>query len=64
VLAPQYARGTRAAILAERHSPADAARAMAIPPLRIVHPPAANSLSPTLTVMAMDTRLPSWSPPG
>lgn len=57
VLAPQYARGTRAAILAERHKPyADAARAMAIPPLRIVLVHLLpNSLGPTLTVMAMDT---------
>jgi peptide/nickel transport system permease protein len=57
VLAPQYARGTRAAILAERHKPyADAARAMAISPARIVliHL-LPNSLGPTFTVMAMDT---------
>jgi peptide/nickel transport system permease protein len=57
VLAPQYARGTRAAILAERHKPyADAAHAMAIPPWRIVLVHLLpNSLSPTATVMAMDT---------
>src|SRR5206468_3737597 len=57
VLTPQYAQGTRAAILAERSKPyADAARAMAIPPIRIVllHL-LPNSLGPTVTQMAMDT---------
>jgi dipeptide transport system permease protein len=56
VLAPQYAQGTRAAILAERHKPyADAARAMAIPPARIVFVHLLpNSLGPTVTQMAMD----------
>jgi peptide/nickel transport system permease protein len=57
VLMPQYARGTRAAILSERHKPyADAARAMAIPPGRVVLVHLLpNCLGPTLTVMAMDT---------
>jgi ABC-type dipeptide/oligopeptide/nickel transport system permease subunit len=56
VLLPLHARGTRAAILAERSKPyADAARAMAIPPTRIlfVHL-LPNSLRPTLTQMAID----------
>jgi len=57
VLVPQYARGTRAAILSEKSKPyADAARAMAIPPARIVLVHLLpNSLGPTFTVMAMDT---------
>lgn len=57
VLVPQYARGTRAAILSERSKPyAEAARAMALPPWRIVliHL-LPNSLGPTLTVMSMET---------
>lgn len=56
VLIPQYARGTRAALLAERSKPyAEAARAMALPPSRVVliHL-LPNSLGPTLTQIAMD----------
>lgn len=56
VLLPLHARGTRAAILSEKAKPyADAARAMAIPPGRIlfVHL-LPNSLRPTLTQMAID----------
>jgi dipeptide transport system permease protein len=56
VLLPLHARGTRAAILAERAKPyADAAHAMAIPPARIVLVHLLpNSLRPTLTQMAID----------
>lgn len=56
VLIPQYARGTRAALLAERSKPyAEAARAMALPPSRVVLVHLLpNSLGPTLTQIAMD----------
>ena len=56
VLIPLYARGSRAAILAERAKPyAEAARAMAIPPVRIVLVHLLpNSLGPTLTQATMD----------
>jgi ABC-type dipeptide/oligopeptide/nickel transport system permease subunit len=56
VLLPLHARGTRAALLAERAKPyADAARAMAIPPVRIVLVHLLpNSLRPTITQMAID----------
>ncbi len=56
VLLPLHARGTRAAILAERAKPyADAARAMAIPPVRIVLVHLLpNSLRPTITQAAID----------
>jgi len=56
VLIPLYARGSRAAILAERSKPyAEAARAMAIPPVRIVLVHLLpNSLGPTLTQATMD----------
>lgn len=56
VLLPLHARATRAAMLAERAKPyADAARAMAIPPARIVLVHLLpNSLRPTLTQMAID----------
>ncbi len=56
VLLPLHARDTRAAILAERSKPyADAARAMAIPPARIVLVHLLpNSLRPTITQMAID----------
>jgi peptide/nickel transport system permease protein len=56
VMIPLYARGSRAAILAERAKPyAEAARAMAIPPVRIVLVHLLpNSLGPTLTQVTMD----------
>ena len=56
VLMPLHARGTRAAMLAERAKPyADAARAMAIPPVRIVLVHLLpNSLRPTLTQATID----------
>ncbi|MBM2812320.1 MAG: dipeptide transporter permease DppC [Chloroflexi bacterium] len=56
VLLPLHARGTRAAMLTERSKPyADAARAMAIPPVRIVLVHLLpNSLRPTITQMAID----------
>jgi ABC-type dipeptide/oligopeptide/nickel transport system permease subunit len=56
VLMPLHARGTRAAMLAERAKPyADAARAMAIPPIRIVMVHLLpNSLRPTMTQAAID----------
>jgi peptide/nickel transport system permease protein len=56
VLLPLHARGTRAAMLAERSKPyADAARAMGIPQARIVFVHLLpNSLRPTLTQMAID----------
>jgi ABC-type dipeptide/oligopeptide/nickel transport system permease subunit len=56
VLLPLHARGTRAAMLAERSKPyADAARAMGIPQGRIVFVHLLpNSLRPTLTQMAID----------
>jgi peptide/nickel transport system permease protein len=56
VLLPLHARGTRAAILAERAKPyADAARAMGIPWIRIlmVHL-LPNSLGPSITQAAID----------
>jgi dipeptide transport system permease protein len=56
VLMPLHARGTRAAMLAEKSKPyADAARALGIPSLRIVVVHLLpNSLRPTLTQMALD----------
>jgi peptide/nickel transport system permease protein len=56
VLVPGYARGTRAAILAEREKPyAEAARAMALSPARIilVHL-VPNCLGAVLTQISMD----------
>jgi dipeptide transport system permease protein len=56
VLMPLHARGTRAAMLAEKAKPyADAARAMGIPATRIVLVHLLpNCLRPTLTQMALD----------
>jgi ABC-type dipeptide/oligopeptide/nickel transport system permease subunit len=56
VLMPLHARGTRAAMLSERAKPyADAARAMAVPPIRIVMVHLLpNSLRPTMTQAAID----------
>ena len=56
ILLPLHARGTRAAILSERAKPyAEAARALAIPPARIVliHL-LPNSLRPTVTQFTLD----------
>lgn len=56
VLMPQFARGGRAAVIAEKAKPyADAARALAVPPLRIVLVHLLpNSLGPTVTQIAME----------